>query len=400
MRVDHITLMPSIDTTTPALGRAIRHEWALDWDYLTVNHGSFGATPKIVLAAQDEWRRRMEAQPSRFMRQVLPGALRDTATRLAAFIGARGEDIAFVENATTGCNAVLRSLRLQPGDEVLVLSHVYGAVWNTVRFVTERAGACMVEAVLPFPRPHADAIVAAIAAAITPRTRLAVLDHITSGSALVLPLARMIGTCHAAGVQVLVDGAHGPGQVALDVTALNADWYVGNCHKWLMAPKGSGFLYARPDRQDGLHPVTISHGYGQGFAAEFDWTGTWDPSAYLAVTAALDFHEFLGGAALMARNAAMAAEAAALVAGLLGTETGSGNAVAGAMAVVRLPVAGPATTARAKALRVHMLDAGTDVPLHAQGGALWLRLSAQAYNEMPDYEKLAKIVGAVVARHA
>jgi isopenicillin-N epimerase len=392
--------MPSFDATTPTLGRAIRHEWSLDWDYLTVNHGSFGATPNIVLAAQSEWRRRLEAQPSRFMRQTLPGALRDAASRLAAFIGGRGQDIAFVENATTGCNAVLRSLRLQPGDEVLVLSHAYGAVRNTVRFVTERAGARMVEAMLPFPRPHPDAIVAALAAAITPRTRLAVLDHITSGSALVLPLARMLDTCHEAGVQVLVDGAHGPGQVAIDLTALNADWYVGNCHKWLMAPKGSGFLHARPDRQDGLHPVTISHGYGKGFMAEFDWTGTADPSAHLAVTAALDFHERLGGAALMARNAAMAAEAAALVAGRLGTETGSGNELAAAMAVVRLPVSGPATTERAKALRVHMLDAGTDIPLHAQAGALWLRLSAQAYNEMPDYEKLADIVGAVVARHA
>ena len=167
-----------------------------------------------------------------------------------------------------------------------------------------------------------------------------------------------------------------------------------------MAPKGSGFLYARPDRQDGRHPVTISHGYGKGFVAEFDWTGTWDPSAYLAVTAALDFHERLGGGALMTRNAAVAAEAAALVAGRLGTETGNGNELAAAMAVVRLPLSGPATIERAKALRVHMLDAGTDVPLHAQAGALWLRLSAQAYNEMPDYEKLAAIVGVVVARHA
>jgi isopenicillin-N epimerase len=389
--------MPSIDTTNPAIGRAIRHEWALDWDYLTVNHGSFGATPKVVLAAQDSWRHRLEAQPSRFMRQVLPDALRDAATRLATFVGANGADLAFVENATTGCNAVLRSLRLRPDDEVLVLAHVYGAVRNTVRFVTERAGARMVEATLPFPRPHADAIVAAITAAITSRTRIAVLDHITSSSALVLPLARMIETCHAAGVKVLVDGAHAPGQVALDLTALNADWYVGNCHKWLMAPKGSGFLHARPDRQDDLHPVTISHGYQRGFLAEFDWTGTWDPSAYLAVAEALDFHQRLGGTALMARNAALAAEAAALVAGRLGTETGTGNAPTGSMAVVRLPVSGPPTGERAKVLRDRLLDAGTDVPLHAQADALWLRLSAQAYNELSDYERLAEIVGEVIS---
>ena len=203
---------------------------------------------------------------------------------------------------------MLRSLRLAPGDEIVALSHGYGAVRNTVRYVTERAGARMVEAKVPFPRPSAEAIVANLAAVLTKRTRIAVLDHITSSSALVLPLARMIEVCHAAGVPVLVDGAHAPGQVTLDLTALGADWYSGNCHKWLCAPKGSAFLHARPDRQEDLHPVTISHGLGGGFLAEFDWTGTWDPSAYLAVGDAIDFHQRLGGAALRARNAALAAE--------------------------------------------------------------------------------------------
>ncbi len=389
--------MEAIDMSPPALGTAIRHEWALDWSYLTVNHGSFGATPRIVLAAQDEWRRQLEAQPSRFMRQILPDALRNAAMRLANFIGGSGENLAFVENATVGCNAILRSLQLQPGDEIVVLSHVYGAVRNTVRFVTERTGGVLVEAEIPFPRADSDAIVASVAAALTPRTRLAVLDHITSKSALVLPIGRMIQACHAGGVPVLVDGAHAPGQVSLDVTALDADWYVGNCHKWLMAPKGCGFLYARPDRQDGIHPVTISHGYTKGFLAEFDWTGTWDPSAYLAVIAAIDFHHRLGGASLRARNAALAAEAAAMVAGRLGTETGAGNELAGSMGLVRLPTSGPATEERALGLRAEMLNAGTDVPLHAQTGAIWMRLSAQAYNDMDDYRKLAGIVERVLA---
>ncbi|MCW3476858.1 aminotransferase class V-fold PLP-dependent enzyme [Limobrevibacterium gyesilva] len=391
--------MEETQAATPLLGAAIRHEWALDWNYLTVNHGSFGATPKVVLAAQDEWRRQLEAQPSRFMRRILPDALRDAAARLGRFVGAEGTDLAFVENATVGCNAVLRSLRLAPGDEIVVLTHVYGAVRNTVRYVTERAGARMVEVAIPFPRPDSDAIVANLASALTSCTRIAVLDHITSSSALVLPIARMIEACHAAGVPTLVDGAHGPGQVTLDVTALGVDWYVGNCHKWLMAPKGCAFLYARPDRREDLHPVTISHGYGKGFLAEFDWTGTWDPSAYLAVTAAIDFHHRLGGAALRARNAALAAEGAALVAGRLGTETGSGNELAGAMGLVRLPLTGAATAERALALRGHMLDANTDVPLHVQEGAVWLRLSAQAYNEVGDYEKLAGIVADVLATH-
>jgi isopenicillin-N epimerase len=383
---------------TPALGAAIRHEWTLDPDFLTVNHGSFGATPKVVLAAQDEWRRRLEAQPSRFMRAVLPDALRDAAGRLAKFVGADAKDVAFVENATTGCNAVLRSLRLAPGDEVLVLSHVYGAVRNTVRYVTERAGARMVEAVVPFPRPLPDAIVSNLAAALTKHTRIAVLDHITSSSALVLPLAQLVKVCHAAGVPVLVDGAHGAGQVTLDLTALGADWYSGNCHKWLCAPKGSAFLHARADRQADLHPVTISHGFEKGFLEEFDWTGTWDPSAYLSVVDAIDFHQRLGGAALRARNAALAAEGATLVAGRLGTETGAGNEVSGSMGMVRLPVRGAATAERGQELRRRMLAAGTDVPLHVQSGELWLRLSAAAYNELADYEKLATIAARVSAR--
>jgi len=381
----------------PALGAAIRHEWALDPDFLTVNHGSYGATPKTVLAVQDEWRRRMEAQPTRFMARVLPGALRDAAAKLSRFIGATGEDVVFVENATAGCNAVLRSFSLVPGDEILVLSHVYNAVRNIVRHVAARTGAVVTVAEIPFPRPDGWRIIENLAHAFSPRTRVAVLDHITSGSGLVLPLAQMIATCHAAGICVVVDGAHGPGQVTLDLPALGADWYIGNCHKWLMAPKGAAFLYARPDRQKDLHPGTISHGYGAGFRAEFDWTGTFDPSAYLAVPAAISFHQRLGGTQLQARNTALAAEAAALLARRLHTEIGAAPDMAGAMGLVRLPLRGPADAARALDFRQRLLDAGTDAPVSALGDAAWLRVSAQAYNEFSDYEKLSSIVTAALA---
>lgn len=382
--------------TAPTLGKAIRHEWPMDWGFLSVNHGSFGATPRVVLAAQQDWRRRMEAQTGRFFSRVLPGALRHAADRLGAFVGADGNDIAFADNATTGCNAVLRSLRLQPGDAVLVLTHGYGAVRNTVRFVTERAGARMIEAEVPFPRPDADAVVASLQRALAPNTRLAVLDHITSASALVLPVRRMIVACHAAGVPVLVDGAHVPAQVELDLRGLGADWYAGNCHKWLCAPKGSAFLWAAPQRQAELHPVTISHGFGSGFRTEFDWTGTRDPSPYLCVDAAIDFCARLGGAALRARNVALAAEAAVLIARRLKTETGAAGELAGAMGLVRMPLAGEATQARAVALRERLLDAGTDAPVHAVAGSLWLRISAFAYNELEDYERLAQIVAEVL----
>lgn len=378
----------------PALGKSIRDRFLLEPDFLTVNHGSFGAMPVPVRDAQDDWRRKLEAQPTRFMAVELPPLLRQAAAHLAAFLGAEAQDLGFVDNATTGCNAVLRSLRLQPGDEILVLDHGYGAVRNTVRHVTERAGAAMVEAIIPFPQPSADAIVAAVAAKLGPKTRLVVLDHITSPSALVLPLERLVPLCQQAGAKVLVDGAHGPGMVPLDLAALNADWYTGNGHKWLCAPKGCAFLWARRDRQEDLHPVTISHGYGTGYLGEFDWAGTRDPSAYLAVAAAIDFHEELGGATLRQRNAALAAEGGMLLAQALGSELGAPPELQGSMALVRLPLKtdGTPTMDQARALRRRLIaEERTDVIVNAIGGAYWLRLSAAAYNERADYVRLAEI---------
>lgn len=367
--------------------------WDLDPDFLTVNHGSFGATPRSVLAAQRAWQDRLERQPSRFMTTVYPGAIRAAATDLAGFLNVNPADLVFVDNATTGCNTVLRSLTLQPGDEVLILSHAYGAVRNAVRHVTKRAGARIVEAPVPFPEPTEETVLAGIAAAITAKTRLAVIDHITSQSAIVLPAAAIVTLCHAAGVPVLIDGAHAPGQIDLDVTAIGAEWYVGNCHKWLCAPKGCAFLHALDQR--GLHPGTISHGYGQGFLAEFDWTGTTDPSRFLAITEALGHHHRLGGPTLRRRNVDLAHAAAALVAQRLNTQPGATGMFAGAMGTVRLPV-GAATPAHALHIRGLLMQAGTDAPVHALDGGLWLRMSAFAYNEIGDYARLADIVSAVL----
>jgi isopenicillin-N epimerase len=178
--------------------------------------------------------------------------------------------------------------------------------------------------------------------------------------------------------------------------AIGADWYAGNCHKWLCAPKGSAFLYAAPERQHELHPVTISHGFGKGFLEEFDWTGTRDPSAHLATSVAIDFHARLGGEALMTRNIALAAEATSLLARRLNTEPGATGALAGSMGVVRLPLTGDATTERSQELRERLLAAGTDAPTHVMAGAIWLRLSAAAYNDIEDYERLAEITARIL----
>ena len=387
-----------MSTLPLALGTAIRHEWGLDPDFLTVNHGSYGATPLSVRAEQDRWRQRMEAQPTRFFSLELPGALRDAAGVLARFLHVDAGDVAFIPNATSGANAVLRSIGLVSDDEVLHVSHVYNAVRNTIGHLAEQAGAKVVVAEIPFPRPEAAAILSNIERAITKRTRIAVIDHITSPSALVLPVHEIVRLCQAAGVPVLIDGAHGAGQVEFDLRRLDAAWYVGTCHKWLCAPKGCGFLYARADRRAGLHPVTISHGYGQGFTAEFDWTGTMDPSAYLSLPASIAFFERLGGPALQERNRQLAADAASLLAGALDTEVGALAEMRGSMGLVRLPIGLGSNRSEALRVRHALQSVGTDAPVHPLAGALWLRLSAYAYNEIGDYERLAELLPAVLGR--
>ncbi|WP_342361799.1 aminotransferase class V-fold PLP-dependent enzyme [Terrarubrum flagellatum] len=374
------------------LGKAVRSEWALDDKYLTINHGAFGATPKVVLAAQAAWRARMEAQPSVFMRSILPDALRASANALAAFLNAEDDDIAFVDNATTACNAVLRSLALQPGDEILMHGQIYGAVANTVRYIAGRSGARIVTAELGFPDANFAGFASRFAAGLSAKTRIAIIDHITSPSALLLPIDEIARSCRAAGVPLLVDGAHGPGQTTVDLKALDADYYVGNCHKWLAAPKGCAFLWTRRDRQVGLHPTTISHGYGGGYLAEFDWTGTRDATPQLALGTALAFHEKLGGADLRQRNIALAQEGGALLAAELKSVVGNAGHET-AMTMVRLPIENtPLTKDYATKLRGRLLDEFmTDVPLHAHPSGVWVRASAHAYNEIDDFAKLADI---------
>src|SRR5215813_1560174 len=330
-------------------GRNLRRLFRLDEAATFLNHGSFGLTPLSVLAAQEALRAEMERQPVQFLgRTNLQPRLRAAAAQLAAFMGAAGEDLVFVDNATTGVNAVLRSFSLKTGDEVLINDHTYPAVRNAVRFVCERAGARIVEARLPFPPESPDAVVAAVTAALTDRTRLAVFDLISSASAIVMPAAALARACRDAGARVVIDAAHGPGMVDLDLPGLGADWVSGNAHKWLFAPKGCALLWAAKAAQQDLHPTVISHGFEQGFTNEFDWTGTRDPTAWLSVPAALGFYRSMGDGALRARNHALALAAADLLVRRWGTEVGAPAGMLGSMAVVRLPGRHPATPAAAQ----------------------------------------------------
>jgi isopenicillin-N epimerase len=371
-------------------GPGMRERFLLEPDMAFLNHGSFGATPKEVMAAQSDLRQRLESQPVRFMSRELPQRLSEAASTLARFVGAEPADLVFVENATAGCNAVLGSLHLRPGDEVLVTDHIYPAVRNTLRHVCAKSGALLVEAVLPFPVGGPAEVLDAVIARITACTRLVVLDLITSPTATILPVAEIARAARAAGAQVLVDAAHAPGHVDFDVTALRADWVTGNAHKWLFAPKGAAFLWADPKAQDDLHPTVISHGYGKGFQAEFAWTGTRDPSAWLAVPAAIDFYRRIGDRAIRTHNHDLARRAAELLLERFGTVAASPPAMRGAMATIALPTSLQGDIDTAKALNVRLWERHRiEVPIFAFAGRLWVRISAQVYNEMSEYEQLA-----------
>jgi isopenicillin-N epimerase len=371
-------------------GPGMRERFALEPDMAFLNHGSYGAAPKEVLAVQAALRQRLESQPVRFMSRELPGRLAEAGAVLAEFVGAQPADLAFVENATAGCNAVLRSLRLKPGDEVLITDHIYPAVRNILRHVTAESGALLVEAHLPFPLQGLQPVIDAVTAKITDCTKLVVLDHITSPTATILPVVEIAAAAKKVGAKVLLDAAHAPGQIDFDVTALGADWVTGNAHKWLYAPKGAAFLWAAADAQEGLHPTVISHGFGKGFQAEFGWTGTRDPSAWLAVPAAIAFYKGIGDGAVRRHNQDLARRAADLLIARLGTGPASPPSMRGAMATIELPTNLPGEVEAGRALNARIWEKHRiEVPIFAFAGKLWVRISAQVYNELAEYEALA-----------
>ncbi len=327
-----------------------RH-WGLDPAITFLNHGSFGACPRAVLDVQEAWRDQIEAEPVRFLGRELNGRLASVREALGGFVGADPDDLALIANATGGVNAVLRSMRFQPGDEILTTDHEYNAVLNVLRFVAERDGAGVRVVTLPFPAVSQDDVLERVLAGATVRTRLAVISHVTSPTALILPIERIVPELAERGIDTLVDGAHAVGMVPLDLDALRAAYYTGNLHKWACGPKGAAFLHVRRDRQAGVRPGTISHGLNapsidrSRFRLEFDWQGTLDPTAWLAVPAALDFVGGLvqgGWHAVMARNHDLAVYARDALAGVLGgAQLGSPTPMIGAMAALPMPIDGP-----------------------------------------------------------
>jgi isopenicillin-N epimerase len=380
--------------------------WPLDPTVAFLNHGSYGACPSEILALQSALRAELEAGPVRFLGRELEGRLDVARAALGAFVGADPDDLAFIGNATSGVNAVLRSLDFSPGDELLTTDHAYAACKNTLDYVARRTGARVVVATIPFPVASPEAIVTAVLAKVTARTRLALLDHITSPTGLILPMERLVRELRGRGVESLVDGAHAPGMIPLDLKSLGAAYYSANCHKWLCTPKGSAFLWVRRDCQPSIHPLTISHGaVGERpgrtrFRLEFDWTGTQDPTAWLTVPRAI---EYLGGLvpggwpALMARNRALALEARRLLCAAVGTEPACPDEMIGSLASVILPDSVTTDTGWRvpDPLKARLFDGyRIEVPIFRWPAPprRLVRVSAQLYNRTEQYTRLADVL--------
>jgi isopenicillin-N epimerase len=382
----------------------MRHHWTLDPAITFLNHGSFGATPRVVLEKQHELRAQMEREPVRFFTRELEPLLDDARARLASFIGADPQNVAFVPNATAGVNAVLRSLDLDKNDELLVTNQEYNASRNALDYVAAVNGAKVVVVDLPFPIHDEDDLVARIQERVTDRTRLLLVDHVTSQTAVILPIAEIVATLRARGVDTLVDGAHAPGFLPLDVKAIGAAYYTGNLHKWVCAPKGAAFLATHPHRRSSVRPVSISHGANSlrrdrsQFHLEFDWTGTFDPTPWLSVPSALDFIDSLAGwPETMRRNRELALLARDLLCDALGVTPAVPDHMLGAMATIRLPD-GQATAAPSlygDPLQDQLLfEHNIEVPIvpWPEPPRRLLRISAHLHNELADYEKLAEVI--------
>jgi len=389
-----------------------RH-WSLDPDIAFLNHGSFGACPIPVLEAQTRLRDRMERGPVQFLHRELDELATSARAETAAFVGVDPDDLVFAPNATTGVNTVLRSLSFEAGDELLTTSHEYNACRNAMDFVAERSGARVVAIDIPFPVSSSDDVVERLMGGASDRTRLAVIDHITSLTGMVMPIKKIVRALVGRGIETLVDGAHGPGMLPLNITDIGPAYYTGNCHKWLCAPKGAAILYVRGDLQPSIRPLTISHGANSKrtdvsrFQLEFGWTGTDDPTPYLCIPESIRFMGSLlprGWPELMERNRTLALDARALLCDALGVAPACPDEMIGTLA--SMPLSQGTYHFTTTALEFDELDTvlreeyGFEVPVLAcpEGPASIIRIAAQIYNSIEQYAALADTLKMLLRR--
>lgn len=387
--------MPSLQPPAP-IGGDLKSEWLLDPQVAFLNHGSFGAVPKCVFVEQTRWRLRIESEPVELLGRRAASLLEQARKPIGDWLGVEASDFGFVTNATEGINAVLQSITLRPQDELLTTTHVYHAVRQAMKHAARRAGAGYREIEIPLPVHSAEQIADLVLSGLTSATRLLVVDHITSPTAIIFPIERIAAECVQRGVDVLIDGAHAPGMVPLNVPATGATYYAGNLHKWACAPKGSGFIWARPDRQSAIHPLVVSHYLGEGFAREFGWQGTRDMSGWLSVPRAIQFMSEFGWETIMAHNHAMAAWMQQMLCEAWDVEPISpiDGTMIGSMATVPLPGAlGELTESAAVAVQQKLYDEHRiEAPFMRWGGRTYVRPCSQVYNVPANYERLSAAV--------
>lgn len=395
--------------------------FGLDPEVCFLNHGSFGAAPKEVLAAQRAMQDRMEREPVRFFVEDATRLTDEARAALAAFLHCDWRDLAPITNASHAVSTVMQNVPLAPGDEILITSHEYPACRHTMNHRARLAGARVVHAPIPFPCPSPDVVVDAVLAAVTPRTRLALLSHVTSPTGMVLPVERLVPSLEQKGVLTLIDGAHAPGMLPnLDLSALGAAFHTGNCHKWLCTPKGCAYLHVRKDLQKDFRPLTLSNFAESGrpgrsdFLTEFDYQGTADMTAFLTLPFALRFMNGLlpgGWPAIMRHNHDLVLEGRAILCGALGVQPPCPPEMIGSIATIVLPPTPAARLAKLRARPTLYHDALQDALLRNQGiqVPVWglpggsdrfIRISAQVYNSRAQYEYLAGALVHELSREA
>ncbi|MBP8614469.1 MAG: aminotransferase class V-fold PLP-dependent enzyme [Firmicutes bacterium] len=393
-------------------GNRFRHLWPLDSSFTFLNHGSYGAVPNIIIEAQNELHLHIESQPVRFFGREIESMLDEARVALSSFLDADSEGIVFVPNATTGVNTVLKSLRFSHGDEIVITNHIYNACRNAVNTLVQKYGVAVRTVEIPLPIQSKDSVLISILNAVTNKTKLVLVDHVTSPTAVVFPIEELASILSSRGIDVLVDGAHAPGMIPLSIRNLPVAYYTGNCHKWLCCPKGSAFLYVRKDRRNLIRPLVTSHGANStrtdksSFHLEFDWTGTDDYTPYILIPRCIDFLDSLlpgGWTQLAERNHQLVLQASDILSERLKTQLQAPRNMIGSMACI--PFAPLDNSYKAPGVKYSdpiqdllFHEYKIEVPVVTFEGfhKRMVRLSAHAYNSIEDYVRLALAIEEIV----
>lgn len=374
-----------------SLGRNIKKEWLLDEEITFLNNGSFGSVPKIILEEYEKLNRLIEKEPLEFfLRQYFP-MIRESAKKLANFVGVSSEDLVFVENATAGVNTILSSITplLNQDDEILYTNYVYPAVKNAIHYICKKTGAKAQEIIIPYPIEDNKIIINSIEEGLSRKTKIAVIDQIASSTSIILPIKDIVQICRANGTLILIDGAHSPGMIDLNIKDLNPDFFVGNCHKWLYTPKGTALLYCRKELQEFIHPLVISLDYEKGFTNEFDWVGTRNPASWLSVPKALEFYNSIGKQEIISYIHNLSIDASELLIQELNINMNLNRQLHGAMVSFPIENENISNKTNPNELRNLFYDKyRIEIPFFNFNGRILFRISAQIYNEFSDYEKL------------